>query len=119
MMSEQPLPCRLRSGLPESCLDYLPEREGLGAGSRLAEQREWIGDVRGCGLVFGAEIVTDRATKAPAAACVARVAKEVWRRDVLLHRLHERGASARRTRFIAKAEACALAFPDHSQGRPQ
>jgi 4-aminobutyrate aminotransferase-like enzyme len=36
---------------------------------------------------FGAEIVTDRATKAPAPAYVARVANEMRRRGVLLNRL--------------------------------
>jgi 4-aminobutyrate aminotransferase-like enzyme len=55
--------------------------------SRLAEKYEWIGDVRGYGLFFGAEIVTDRATKAPAPAYVARVANEMRRRGVLLNRL--------------------------------
>ena len=55
--------------------------------SRLAEKYEWIGDVRGYGLFFGAEIVTDLATKAPAPAYVARVANEMRRRGVLLNRL--------------------------------
>ncbi|MCB1350508.1 MAG: aminotransferase class III-fold pyridoxal phosphate-dependent enzyme, partial [Maritimibacter sp.] len=37
-------------------------RDGLRA---LADRYDWIGDVRGAGLIFGAEIVTDRETKAP------------------------------------------------------
>jgi len=91
-------------GNPVSCaaaaavLDVI-EQEGLQENARvvgayakagltkLAGKYDWIGDVRGYGLFFGAEIVTDRATKAPAPAYVARVANEMRRRGVLLNRL--------------------------------
>jgi 4-aminobutyrate aminotransferase-like enzyme len=59
-------------------------RAGL---TKLARKYDWIGDVRGYGLFFGAEIVRDRTTKAPAPAHVARVANEMRRRGVLMNRL--------------------------------
>ena len=51
----------------------------------LAGRFDWIGDVRGYGLFFGAEMVTDRATKAPATAYVKRVANEMRHRGVLMN----------------------------------
>ena len=45
-------------------------REGLDA---LAEKHSWIGEVRGMGLMYGIELVKDRATKEPAAQEAARV----------------------------------------------
>ncbi len=57
-------------------------RDGLRS---LADRYDWIGDVRGYGLVFGAEIVTDRETKAPATNHVKRVANEMRQRGVLLN----------------------------------
>ena len=57
-------------------------RDGLRA---LADRYDWIGDVRGAGLIFGAEIVTDRETKAPATAYVKRVANEMRARGVLMN----------------------------------
>lgn len=59
-------------------------RDGL---AKLAEKYDWIGDVRGYGLFFGAEIVTDRASKAPAPAYTTRVANEMRRRGVLMNKL--------------------------------
>lgn len=59
-------------------------REGL---TRLAEKHDCIGDVRGYGLFFGAELVTDRATKAPASGHAIRVADEMRRRGVLMNKL--------------------------------
>ena len=59
-------------------------REGL---AKLAEKYDWIGDVRGYGLFFGAEIVTDRKTKTPAPAYTTRVANEMRRRGVLMNKL--------------------------------
>jgi len=59
-------------------------RAGL---ARLAERHECIGDVRGYGLFFGAEIVTDRATKTPAPNYVLRVANEMRRRGILMNKL--------------------------------
>ncbi len=59
-------------------------RAGLRA---LAQKYDWIGDVRGTGLFFGAELVTDRATKAPATAYAGRVANDMRARGVLMNRL--------------------------------
>jgi 4-aminobutyrate aminotransferase-like enzyme len=59
-------------------------RTGL---ARLAERHESIGDVRGYGLFFGAEIVTDRTTKTPAPNYVMRVANEMRRRGILMNKL--------------------------------
>ena len=57
-------------------------RQGL---RTLAKTYDWIGDVRGYGLVFGAEIVTDRDSKAPATRYAKRVANEMRRRGVLMN----------------------------------
>lgn len=51
----------------------------------LAQRHEAIGDVRGSGLFFGAEMVLDRATKAPATAYVKRLVNGMRRRGVLLN----------------------------------
>ena len=59
-------------------------RDGL---SRLAERHACIGDVRGSGLFFGAEMVLDRQTKSPATKFTDRVANEMRRRGVLLNKL--------------------------------
>ncbi len=53
----------------------------------LAEKYEWIGDVRGYGLFFGAEMVLDRAAKTPAPAYANAVANEMRRRGILINRL--------------------------------
>lgn len=62
-------------------------RDGL---RRLGNRYEWVGDVRGFGLFFGAEIVLDRATKQPAPNYVRRVVNEMRKRGILLdrHGLH-------------------------------
>lgn len=59
-------------------------RKGL---SRLAEKHEVIGDIRGSGLFFGAELVLDRGTKAPATNYATRVANEMKDRGVILNKL--------------------------------
>ena len=59
-------------------------RQGL---VRLAERFECIGDVRGYGLFFGAELVVDRESKAPATGYATRVANEMRRRGVLMNKL--------------------------------
>lgn len=59
-------------------------REGL---TRLAQRHECIGDVRGYGLFFGAEMVTDREKRTPAAQHVARVVNAMRQRGVLLSKL--------------------------------
>ena len=53
----------------------------------LAQKYEVIGDVRQSGMVFGAEFVTDRATKAPASDYADRVVNEMRRRGVILSKL--------------------------------
>lgn len=50
----------------------------------LAKRYELIGDVRGSGLFLGVELVTDRATKAPAAEHTRRVVNGLRERGVLI-----------------------------------
>jgi 4-aminobutyrate aminotransferase-like enzyme len=59
-------------------------RAGL---TRLALRHECIGDVRGYGLFFGAEMVSDRARKTPAPQFVNQVANAMRERGVLLNKL--------------------------------
>ena len=59
-------------------------RDGL---RKLAQKHECIGDVRGYGLFFGAELVTDRVTKKPATRHATRVANEMRRRGILMNKL--------------------------------
>ena len=51
----------------------------------LAKRHEAIGDVRGAGLFFGAEMVLDRATKEPATGYVKLLANGMRQRGVLLN----------------------------------
>jgi 4-aminobutyrate aminotransferase-like enzyme len=51
----------------------------------LAKRHPVIGDVRGCGLFMGAEFVTDREKKTPAAAFTKRVVNDMRNRGVLLN----------------------------------
>lgn len=51
----------------------------------LAKKHEVIGDVRGRGLFFGAEMVLDRKTKTPATRHAKRVANEMRQRGVILN----------------------------------
>ena len=53
----------------------------------LANKHETIGDVRGKGMFFGAELVTNRTTKAPAADYILRVIEEMKQRGVLLNKI--------------------------------
>ncbi|QYZ69352.1 aspartate aminotransferase family protein [Neotabrizicola shimadae] len=53
----------------------------------LAAKHEVIGDVRQAGMVFGAEFVLDRATKAPAADLADRVVNAMRLRGILLSKL--------------------------------
>jgi len=55
--------------------------------SALAEKYHVIGDVRQSGMVFGAEFVLDRATKAPASDYTDRVVNAMRRRGILLSKL--------------------------------
>lgn len=50
----------------------------------LAERYPLIGDVRGAGLFVGVELVTDRASKAPATEATARVVNGMRERGVLI-----------------------------------
>ena len=51
---------------------------------RLAEQHECIGDVRGHGLFFGAEIVSDRKTLTPAPDLADRIVNDMRHKRVLM-----------------------------------
>lgn len=55
--------------------------EGL---ARLADRHELIGDVRGAGLFLGVELVTDRASKQPAAAQARKVVNHMRENGVLI-----------------------------------
>ena len=59
-------------------------RRGLEA---LAERHACIGDVRGAGLFFGAELVRDRATRTPAPELAARAVDAMRERGVLMGRI--------------------------------
>jgi len=59
-------------------------KQGL---QKLAEKYECIGDVRGSGLFFGAEMVLDRETKAPATDFTLEVANAMRQRGILINRL--------------------------------
>ena len=59
-------------------------RDGL---SRLADRYNCIGDVRGSGLYFGAELVTNRDTKQPATIFASRVVNALRQHGVLMNRL--------------------------------
>lgn len=92
------------AGNPVSCaaamavLDEIADRAlmekarstGAHARTRLAElatRHEAIGDVRGEGLVFGAELVLDREGKTPATAFADRVVNALRARGILLSKL--------------------------------
>ena len=55
--------------------------------ARLAKRHECIGDIRGYGLFFGAEMVTDRALKTPAPKFTTRIANEMRQRGILMNKL--------------------------------
>ncbi|MFV0386066.1 aspartate aminotransferase family protein [Paracoccus sp. (in: a-proteobacteria)] len=59
--------------------------------SALARKYDVIGDVRQSGMVFGAEFVTDRATRQPATEYAGRVVNAMRERGVLLSRLGRHG----------------------------
>ncbi len=53
----------------------------------LAAKHSCIGDTRGSGLIFGAEMVLDRQTKAPATAFTDRVVNAMRQRGIILSKL--------------------------------
>ena len=53
----------------------------------LKEKHEVVGDIRGSGLIFGAEIVLDRTTKEPASAFTDTVINAMRHRGVILSKL--------------------------------
>ncbi|MBV7517701.1 aspartate aminotransferase family protein [Ensifer sp. ENS12] len=55
--------------------------------ARLADKHGMIGDIRGSGLFFGAELVTDRAEKTPASALATKVINDMSERGVLMGKL--------------------------------
>ena len=59
-------------------------RSRMGA---LARKYEFIGDVRGSGLIFGAEMVLDRDSKEPASAFTDRVINEMRQRGIIHSKL--------------------------------
>ena len=72
--------------------DLIANAATVGAHARkrleaLAARHEVIGDVRGSGLIFGAELVQDRATKDPASAFTDRVINAMRQRGVLHSKL--------------------------------
>ena len=54
---------------------------------KLAEKHDIIGDIRGSGLFFGAELVRDRKTKEPASAEATKVINDMRERGVLMGKL--------------------------------
>ena len=59
-------------------------RSRMGA---LARKYDFIGDVRGSGLIFGAEMVLDRDSKEPASAFTDRVINEMRQRGIIHSKL--------------------------------
>ncbi|WP_104667446.1 aspartate aminotransferase family protein [Ensifer adhaerens] len=55
--------------------------------TRLAEKHGMIGDIRGSGLFFGAELVIDRAEKTPASTLATKVVNAMRERGVLMGKL--------------------------------
>ena len=53
----------------------------------LATKYDAIGDVRGSGLIFGVELVTDPVTKSPASDLTDRIINEMRARGVILSKL--------------------------------
>ncbi|KSV73019.1 4-aminobutyrate aminotransferase [Sinorhizobium sp. GW3] len=55
--------------------------------ARLADKHDVIGDIRGSGLFFGAELVTDRSEKTPASDLATKVINGMRERGVLMGKL--------------------------------
>lgn len=81
--AEAVLDVMVEEGLMEQAKDVGDyARAGLQA---LADKHVCIGDVRGSGMFFGAEMVVDRATKQPATAFTKRVANAMREEGVILN----------------------------------
>lgn len=70
--------------------DLMANAVNVGAYARnklydMADRHECIGDVRGAGLFFGAEMVLDRETKEPATTFTKKIANEMRRRGILIN----------------------------------
>lgn len=75
-----------------SAQDLVTNASAVGAHARerltmLAARHDCIGDIRGSGLVFGAEMVLDKETKTPASAFTDRVINEMRHRGIILSKL--------------------------------
>ncbi|WP_022954572.1 aspartate aminotransferase family protein [Leucothrix mucor] len=79
-------------------------RQGL---SQLAQKYDCIGDVRGSGLFFGAEMVLDKASKAPATEFTQRVVNGMRQQGVLINKLgiHYNVLKVRPPMVFGRAEA--------------
>ena len=55
--------------------------------SALKQRYDFIGDIRGSGLVFGAELVTDTETKEPAIETTDRVINAMRHKGIILSKL--------------------------------
>lgn len=79
-------------------------RAGL---ARLAEKHEIIGNVRGSGLFFGAELVLDRAGKSPATDVATRVINQMRERGVLMGKLgiHQNATKIRPPMPFSRSDA--------------
>lgn len=92
-------------GLMENALEVgAYARDGLRA---LADKHAAIGDVRGAGLFFGAELVLDRAAKTPATDYTKAVANAVRQKGVLMNFLgiHYNVLKIRPPMVFSKADA--------------
>ena len=57
----------------------------------MQDRHEIIGDVRGRGLFFGIDLVSDRAKKTPAPAETKRVVNQMRQRGILMSNIGEHG----------------------------
>ncbi len=75
--------------------------------SALADRHDIIGDVRGSGLIFGGEMVTDRDSKTPATTFADRVVNAMRHKGVLLSKLgrHKNALKIRPPMPFSKANA--------------
>jgi len=89
-----PVSCAAANAMMDVLIDENLQSNALVVGEyarkrliELALRHEVIGDVRGYGLVFGAELVTDRGTHSPAPIYASKVVNALRHRGILLSRL--------------------------------